>query len=114
MTKIIRTLRVMNKGFVATRRAAKKDLERYKASCKKRGIKMEEGVVHSYRFFAREEARYHHVAYSLLRGNKYSDIERSCNEPLDPKKLLDIIQARLPYFERKTYDLDKVKEMLSQ
>jgi hypothetical protein len=114
MTKTLRTLRIRNKGYAATRRAAKQDLERYKKQQKNRGIEVDEGVVMSYRHFAREDARYHHVAYSLLRGNKYSEVERSCREKLDPKKLLEVIQRHLPYFDRKSYDLDRVKELLAE
>lgn len=114
MTNTLRTLRIRNKGFAATRRAAKNDLERYKKEQNNRGIDIDEGVVRSYRYFAREDARYHHVAYSLLRGNKYSEIERSCREKLDPKKLLKVLQQHLSYRERKEYDLDKVKAMLAE
>lgn len=114
MTKTLRTLRIRNKGFAATRRAAKQDLERYKTRQKTRGIEVDEGVVTSYRHFAREDARYHHVAYSLLRGNKYSEIERSCREQLNPSKLHQVIQEYVSWSDRKDYDLDRVKTLLTE
>lgn len=114
MNKTLRTLRVYNKGLAATRRAAKKDLESYRKKQRSRGHKLDESVVMSYRFLARDDARYHHVAYSLLRGNKYSEVERTCREELNPSRLLEVIHQFLSYRDRKEFDLKKVKQMLAE
>jgi hypothetical protein len=70
------------------------------------------------------QARYHLVAYGLLRGVPYHQIERcSANNKLNPEKLLEIMVAHAGPVEAtsdgrtfmiwQTFDLEKVKALLA-
>jgi hypothetical protein len=61
--------------------------------------------------------RYHLVAYGLLRGVPYDQIERCApNNKLNPKVILDIMLAHNGWDPRRgtqKYDLERVKSLLS-
>jgi hypothetical protein len=61
--------------------------------------------------------RYHLVAYGLLRGVPYDQIERCApSNKLDPKRLLDVILAHNGWDNKRgyvAYDLEKVKALLT-
>ena len=102
-------LKVENKGLVAARRAAKLEAIKYKNEQKRRSKDFCGWKYVLLRDHKSGDARYKHVAYSLLRGRKYSQIERTCHEPLDPKKLLEVLKV----YDR-TQTLEGVKELLSE
>ncbi len=59
------------------------------------------------------ETRHHHLAYGLLRGIPYFDMERTCKIVPNPEQILDIIHKYCSYSEKQEWTLDKVKKLLS-
>lgn len=57
--------------------------------------------------------RYHLVAYGLLRGVPYSQIEKCApNNKLKPELILEIMSAHADWQQKKGLDLEKVKTLL--
>lgn len=106
---IVKKLRLENKSRIALRKATRKELEDYRKKQKKLGKPPSIDFIQSLRSFGKEEARYFHVAYSLLRGRKYTEIERVTKTPIEAGKLLNVLQ-RLEYF----WTLEKVKDLLKE
>lgn len=75
------------------RKAARKELEFHRNKRILSNGKMDNSYVQMLRKFSKEDARYYHVAYSLMRGNNYSQIERTCRTPLDPGRIFDILKT---------------------
>lgn len=58
--------------------------------------------------------RHHLIAYGLLRGLPYEQIERCANDNKpDPKTVLDIMLAHADWRQAKELDLEKVKALLA-
>lgn len=98
-------LKVENKSLVAGRKAAKEEARKYKHL----GNDYAGWKYMLLRNHLKNDARYKHVAYSLLRGRKYSEVERTCHEPIDPEKLYEILKV----YDRKQ-TLEGTKELLSE
>ena len=85
-------LRLKNLNQTFSRKAAKKEIEFHRRKSINLGKKLDSSFVQALRKYSKEDARYYHVAYSILKGNNYKQIERSCRRPLDPGKLYEILK----------------------
>ncbi len=85
-------LKLSNLNFIYSRKNARKEIENYRKNKKYSDIISENFYIQSLRNYSKEDARYYHVAYSIMKGNDYSQIEKSCRKPLDPGKLFAILK----------------------
>ena len=64
------------------------------------------------RYDGRHKARHYNIAYGLLRGKSYREIENKCKIQPNPETILSIIHNHVPWWEKKEWTLDRVKKLL--
>lgn len=65
--------------------------------------------------FEKKKARHMYIAYGLLKGKKYREIEKTCSDMPDLDLVFKCIhEMPLSFHERKEWTIEKVKEVLDE